>query len=167
MNTRTRLFAALCALSLVSQAGAQTSPGAREVLERIERVGPTAAFSEIARREGEYGRILKNISSGQSDWLLVARSLAPAVDGFAATELVTSLSFALESEPRQTLRALDTDRSSIVSIPDVCSAGAVAVFDEEGIKRKQWAERVRRKLKTVQDGELLRKKAICTINLPR
>ena len=167
MTTRTSTLLAF-AIAAGSACALEALPSsAADLAALTKRVGPREALRICSSSPASFARITTGVSTGEPDWLEAARPLLNEADGFVATELLASLSLALEASPRTTLEALEVSSTALNSVKAVCSAGALAAFDESGVKLQAWSRTVRQKLMKVEDGALLQKKAICLTNLWR
>ena len=118
---RVVLIVAICG-GLIGQAAATESAGFVHDMQRVLATrGPTEAVAAMTAN-GDWGRLIARISSGDADAISLVRELANGTDAGTSEELTISLAEALPKAPLNVLGVLIPDRNSLLSFRRVCSA---------------------------------------------
>ncbi len=112
---------AMCG-GLAREAAATERPGlVDDTRKALATRGPARAVAEMTAN-GDWGRVVARISSGDVAAIGLVRELAKGTDAGTSEELTISLAEALPKAPRHVLAVLTPDRNSTLSYGRVCSA---------------------------------------------
>ena len=117
MNNRLRKFGFVLGILFLSVRSAIASPEVRvksdydSIERRIAKDGPRKALESMMNSKAESDFLLSGIASGKKGWLVLFPALRNVSDGAWAELLDQSLGMALNKNPLDALRAIDSEHA--------------------------------------------------------
>jgi hypothetical protein len=142
-------LAAVCAALLPAAA----TITARSILDEVKAKGAKAALHEYTSGSAERWRfILKQIETGDSQWLSVANELRAASDASYSEDLNFSVATALTKNPSGVLRLKNFELESVCDVPYLEPSDKVV---------RDFQAKASAALATVRDADLQERKKKC------
>lgn len=153
----------LVTIAQLSLASSSVQVRPQDIHLAIKQHGAKAVVMELWDDRNKWTELLKSVTTGKKEWLLVAMELSKGTDAGATSMLQIAVTRALGNNPLDTLRIMSDDTvnySPVFSATFVCSSNFLIDY-EANQSSLDFIDTTVEKLKAIKDPALVKTRDEC------